>query len=160
MKYLYAVALALLLCLGLYAYIESERADSLKADNKVLMSKVEASEAARKKEQQDAIDANNRAKQTQIEKQVISDEAQKNRDCIANGTCGVRVVFKSAICAGVHETTVGGSSVDGAASQELRDFAQWYVDLEAAIKDNLLQIKKLQEDVAIRSNPNYCQAKL
>jgi hypothetical protein len=157
MKYLYAGALALFLCLGLYAYIESERVDSLKADNKVLTGKVEASEAARKKEQQDTIDANNRAKQNQIEKQVIEDEAQKNRDCISAGTCGVRVVFKSAICAGVHNPTTSGSDTNGTASQELRDFAEWDNNLEAAIKDNLLQIKKLQEDVAIRSNPNYCK---
>ncbi len=157
MKYLYAVALALFLCLGLYAYIESERVDSLKADNKVLTGKVEASEAARKKEQQDTIDANNRAKQTQIEKQVIEDEAQKNRDCINAGTCGVKFVYQHAACSPMYNASTSGSNANGTASQELRDFASWANDLEAAIKDNLLQIKKLQEDVAIRSNPNYCK---
>ena len=157
MSYLYAGILVLIIGLGLFSYSESVRIDTLKTANKELVSKVEASESARKKEQQDAIDANNRAKQTQIEKQVIEDEAQKNRICIANGTCGVRIMFKPAICADVHETTTSGSSNNGAAGQDLRDFAEWDNNLEAAIKDNLLQISKLQEDVKVRSNPNYCQ---
>lgn len=144
--------------MGLYAYIESERVDSLKDKNQVLTDRIEQSEAARKKEQQETIDANNRAKQTQIEKQVIEDEAQKNRDCINAGTCGVKFVYQHAACSAVHNAVTSGSGVDGAAGQDLRDFASWVNDLEAAIKDNLLQIAKLQEDVAIRSNPNYCEA--
>ena len=157
MSYFYAFILVLIIGLGLFSYSESVRIDTLKTANKELVSKVEASESARKKEQQDAIDANNRAKQTQIEKQVIEDEAQKNRDCIANSTCGVKFVYQHAACSPVHNAGAGGSSVDGAAGQDLRDFASWVNNLEAAIKDNLLQISKLQEDVKVRSNTNYCQ---
>lgn len=157
--YLYAVLLIALVSFGVYVHWLSESRDKYKASSELHEAEAKSANAIIYTERKAAADANERAKQTQIEKKVIEDEAQANKNCIANKSCGVRFVFKSAVCNTVPTPAASGSNIDGGSSQDVGDFAQWYIALEAAIKENLLQIKKLQEDLKVRSDPAYCQPK-
>lgn len=158
MSYLYAGILVSFIALGLFAYTESNRVDSLKESNQKLKDQLEINEDLRKKEKKNATEANDRVKQILIEKQVIEDEAQANRDCIANKSCGVKFLYKQAVCEPVHNSTTSDAGANERASQDLRDFTSWYVDLEAAIKEDHSMITNLQKDIEARSNPDYCKA--
>ncbi len=101
-------------------------------------------------------EANARAIKNLADKKVIEDEAKANNECIAAGTCGVVVRYKQAICASMPNSTDTGPGANDTSGTNSADFARWYVTLEEALKKNELKIAKLQQDILIRSNPNYC----
>jgi hypothetical protein len=102
------------------------------------------------------LEADKRASVYLADKKVIEDEAKSNSNCIADGTCGVVVHYKQAICADVSNTSSTKSRTDDSTGANSEDFARWYVTLEEALKKNELKIIKLQEDIVARSNKDYC----
>jgi len=140
------------------------RYDSVVSERNILKSYLAASQADLenrdniiKKERADAISANSRAELYATEKRSIENEAKSMRDCIADESCGVRIKWKVNACPNMLDSTTGELRTDGTAEPDTRDFEAWAVDLEESVKQNLLQIKKLQADVKIRADPNSCQ---
>lgn len=102
------------------------------------------------------VEANQRATRYLADKREVENEAKANRDCIANNTCGVSVRYKEAICASLSNSVTTKPGTNDSTGTGVGDFARWYVSLEEAIKKNNLKIIALQEDLAIRADPNAC----
>jgi len=139
-----------------YDYVVSER-DGLKSDLAASRADLENRDNIIRKERADAVSANFRAEAYATEKRTIENEAKSMRDCINNQSCGVRVQWKFKVCPSLPNASSGESRTDGAAEPDTRNLEEWSVGVEESIKLNLLQIEKLQEDIKIRSHPNYCK---
>lgn len=160
MSRLYAT-LALLAMIGLawwqYSSAITDR-DKYKADSIRLEAELQVEKDIVKAKELAITEANKRAVRYSEEKKVIENEAKSNRECIAAGTCGVVLRFKSAVCTELHNTTTSRSGTNESSGTDPKDFARWYDTLEEAIKKNELKIVKLQEELSLRSKPNYCTA--
>lgn len=133
---------------------QKQRADSVTVD----LANVNAKLAT---ERQNAADADLRAKQRQSEKEVLQREYDQKLKCINDGNCVVKLRWGSSLCPKarqVHSTESISSGFNEKPSADERDFARWVADLENAIDDNHQQIIGLQNELEIRSKPDYCKA--
>lgn len=155
------LALGLVAALGLawwrYDYVVSDRdAEKLRADQAV--ENYTTTKAKLDTERQNAADAEQRLKQRIADKEAIENELREKNKCIDAGTCGVRVRWRDAICAGntVRSSEPGASGSDEETITYDRDFARWNATLEASIEDNIKQIEGLQAELAVKSKPDAC----
>lgn len=153
------VSLAFLVLLGLawwrYTWLETDR-DKYKAKAETAEAQLIVNNELLVAKEKLLTEANERSTKYLADKKVIEDEAKANRECIANRTCGIELRWKTAICTGLSSTTEAGPGINDFTRAGLRDFEEWYINLETAISKNRLKIIALQKDVLIRSNPNYC----
>jgi len=134
MNYVWAFILVLIVGLGLFSYSESVRIDTLKESNQHLKDAVEISETARKKEQQDTIDANNRRTEyvTSLETKLA-----ENDKLAHNLNTNVQRVFIRAKCpaTGAEANTSGstetGAELSAGARQALLDFRRHLIENES-----------------------------
>lgn len=134
MNYVYAFILVLIIGLGLFSYSESVRIDTLKESNQKLKDAAEASESARKKEQQYAIDANNRRSEyvTSLETKLA-----ENDKLAHNLNTNVQRVYINAKCpAASASTNTSGSTeanaeLSSGARQALLDFRRHLIENES-----------------------------
>lgn len=157
---LYA-ALGLLAVLGLgyarYVYVVNDR-DALKTQNTQLVSDLQNQTAINAKKEIDIAAANGREQKQIAANEAIKNEIKDYRACVDAGECGVQFRFKACPVTG-SDPFASQPPASEAASTDRRDFESWYFDLLGAVRDNAQQIKGLQEDLAIRSDPNYCKFK-
>lgn len=155
-------ALGLLVVMGLcwlrYDHVVEDRdAEKLRADNAVAQVKAMGKELVAERE--NAANAESRASKRQTEKEELKREYDQKVKCIDDGTCGVVVRWKRAICAepSLHSADSGSIGLDEGTVAEQKDFGRWLASLEASIDDNYRQIKGLQNELAIKSAPDYCR---
>lgn len=106
-------------------------------------------------ERQNAQEAANRSLAFRIEESNREKEHQKLVDCVAAGTCGIRVHHKA--CPAVPKAAAGGPETDGAAAEPDREFEQNYLNHRELINKYELREKALRVELAARSRPDYCQ---
>lgn len=153
------ISIAFLCLLGLawwrYTWVETDR-DQYKAKAEKAEEQLIVNNELLVAKEKLLTEANERSTKYLADKKVIEDEAKANSECIANRTCGIELRWKTAICTGVSSTTESRPGTDESTRTGLRDFEEWYVNLETAIKKNRLKIANLQKDLLIRSDANYC----
>jgi hypothetical protein len=153
-----AIAISVVLVFGWYRYdsLVSER-DQLAANLKVTEDNLADKTAVLEKERSDALDASARAKQNQLKTEEVTDEVSKLRACIDAGTCGVRWKYQACPRMPSGDTATGGQSAIAEDAAARRNFESWYFDFLEQIRQTEVLVKALQEDVKIRSNPDYCK---
>ncbi len=112
------------------------------------------------KKEKEILAANERTKTLIAEKVKIENEAEANRKCIADRTCGFELRWTHQICANsMPNSSTSRPRADETSSSNGQTFEEWYIEVEEAAAIAELQIAKLQQDLTIRSNPNYCKPK-
>lgn len=112
------------------------------------------------KKEKEILEANQRTKTHIAEKVKIENEAEANRKCIADRTCGFELRWTHQICANsMPNSSTSRPRADETSSSSGQTFEEWYIEVEEAAAIAELQIAKLQQDLTIRSNPNYCKPK-
>jgi hypothetical protein len=109
-------------------------------------------------ERQNAQEAANRSLAFRIEESNREKEHQKLVDCVAAGTCGIRVHHKA--CPAMPKAAADRPSTAGAAAEPDREFEQNYFNHRELINKYELREKALRVELAARSRPDYCQPKL
>ena len=109
------------------------------------------------KERQSAQEAANRSLAFRIDEANREIELNKLRDCVAAGTCGIRVRYQT--CPALPDTAASGSDAAGAVAQSQRQFEQWYFSHRELIDKYEARVKALQYEVRARAAPDYCQPK-
>jgi len=143
-----------------YEYVVADRdAEKLRADN-ATADYINAKDKL-DTERQNAVDANKRAQDRQTEKEAIQNELAEKIKCIDAGTCGVRVRWREAICAGepVRGANTSTSGSNDLQTQDQRDFGRWVASIEASVEQDAKVIEGLQMELAVRSDPDACKVK-
>lgn len=135
------------------AIIESNK---YKQQSLAYAQELKAEKSLRQQKENLLLEANARAIKYIEEKKEIENKAKEDNKCIADGTCGVVVRYKKAICSDLHNSDTTKPRIDESSGTNNADFARWYVALEEAIKKNELKILQLQKDLLVRSSYNYC----
>lgn len=148
------------LCVWRYNYVLNDRdAEKLRADNAT----VDYVNAKSKllTEQQNAANAESRAKNRLTEQEAIAYELREKNKCIDAGTCGVRVRWRQAICSGgsLHSAQSSPSGSDDIQVTERGDFERWVSSLAASVKRDAKVIEGLQAELEIKSDPGFCKSK-
>lgn len=158
------LALGLLAVIGLawwrYDYIVKDRdAEKSRADQAV--ENYTTAKAKLDTERQNAADADLRAQKRLTEKEAIENELREKTKCIDAGTCGVRVRWKSAICAGnsVRSADASASGSDDIQTTERGDFERWVADLTASVQRDAKVIDGLQAELEVKSRVYACVVK-
>lgn len=158
------LALGLLAVIGLgwwrYDYIVKDRdAEKARADQAV--ENYTTAKAKLDTERQNAADAEQRLKQRIADKEAIENELREKNKCIDAGTCGVRVRWKSAICAGnsVRSADAGANGSDEIQTTERGDFERWVADLTASVQRDAKVIEGLQTELEVKSRVDACVVK-
>jgi len=141
-----------------YDYIVKDR-DQYKTKFENAAANLAIEKANRDTEKQASIEAAARSNKIQSEKEAIENEAKNMRSCIDNNSCGVRVELKYKVCPSLPTTATSGSMANDDQPYG-GDFQRWINDTRESIKLDALKIKGLQEDLKIRSSPDYCTPKI
>lgn len=157
--YVYAV-IALAALAGAWHYNNViDELDKLAADNAIITKNLESQKAVIAAERSAAIEANSRATETQKKSQEVTDEVNNLRACIDAGTCGVRWKYQACPRVSGSDAAASRSAIDEADAARRREFEQNYFNLVESIRQTRVQVEALQEDVRVRSRPDYCSAK-
>lgn len=155
------LAFVLLVVIGLawwrYDYVTTQlQAEKARADQAV--ENYTTAKAKLDTERQNAADADLRAKQRTADKEAIENELREKNKCIASGTCGVKLRYRDAICAGnsmrSSESSINGS--DDIQTTERGDFERWVADLTASVKRDAKVIEGLQAELDVKSRVDAC----
>ncbi len=116
--------------------------------------------AVLEKKELDLKEANQRTKVHLDEKLKIESEAEANRKCIADRTCGFELRWQKQICANsMPSTSSSRPPVNDTSQTSGQTFEEWYIEVETAAALNEALIENLQKDVLIRSDPKSCEPK-
>jgi hypothetical protein len=158
------VALGLLVTVGLawwrYDYVTTQwQAEKARADQAI--EDYTTAKAKLDTERQNAADAELRAQKRIADKEAIENELRKKTKCIDAGTCGYRLRWREAICAGntVHSADSGPSGFDEIQTTERGDFERWVADLTASVKRDAKVIEGLQTELEVKSRVDACVVK-
>lgn len=108
------------------------------------------------KERENLANANRRATAYQDDRNISNAELEKLRNCVADKSCGVRVVT---IHQPVPDTGTSPAGTTGTDAGHCRVDEQDYLNLRDRIAIVADRYKALQREVIARSSPDYCQTK-
>lgn len=150
--------LGISLCVSLYGlYWQVQQSGKLKSEISQYEQLVKAMDALIAKERQSAAEVALRAQKFYEDKQNDQKELDDLRNCVANKSCGVRVVRGACPAMPSSTTTAGGAESADAADR--RQFEQDYISLLASIKETRRLYEWMQSELIARSHPDYCKAK-
>lgn len=117
---------------------------------------LEQSQAIIDKERQNAAELALRAQKFYEDKQHDQTELDNLRKCVADKSCGVRVVKGACpVLSGTNSTTGGAEAADAA---DRKQFEQDYFSLVESIKETKRRYDWMQSELIARSHPDYCKA--
>lgn len=155
--YLAAVA-AVLIAAAYWRYdCVMDRNADLETDLAEAKSSLEQSQAIITKERQNAAEVALRAQKFYEAKQHDQTELDNLRKCVADKSCGVRVVRGACPAMPSSASASGGTEATYAADR--RQFEQDYFSLVASIKETKRLYEWMQQELIARSKPDYCNAK-
>ena len=152
-KYLAPVVI-LGLCWWRYDYVTDEN-DTLKADLSAANSQLEQSQAIITKERQNAAEVALRAQKFYEDKQHDQAELDNLRKCVADKSCGVRVV--KGACPIVSGSNSNSGGAEAAYAADRKQFEQDYFNLLASIKETKRLYGWMQQELIARAKPDYCK---
>lgn len=155
LKYLAPVAIVGLLWWR-YDYVTDQNA-KLKADLSAANEIIVQSEALVAKERQNAAEVALRAQKFYEDKQNDQTELDSLRACVADKSCGVRVVKGACPVLPRASTDAGGAEANDAADR--RQFEQDYFRLVGSIKETKRLYNWMQQELIARAKPDACQPK-
>lgn len=137
-----------------YDYVMGRNAN-LETDLAAAKSSLEQSQAVITKERQNAAEVALRAQKFYEDKQHDQTELDNLRKCVADKSCGVRVVKGACpVLSGASSNTGGTEAADAA---DRRQFEQDYFSLVASIKETKRRYDWMQQELIARSKQDYCQ---
>lgn len=136
-----------------YDYVTTEN-ERLKSDLSATTADLEQSQAIIDKERQNAAEVALRAQKFYEDKQHDQTELDSLRACVADKSCGVRVVRGACPAVPGANSNAGGAEADDAADR--RQFEQDYFRLVESIKETKRRYGWMQKELIARSAPNYC----
>lgn len=139
-----------------YDYITTQN-ERLQSDLSAANEQLEQSQAIVIKERQNAAEVALRAQKFYEDKQHDQTELDNLRKCVANQSCGVRVVRGACPAMPSSNTASGGTEAADAADR--RQFEQDYFSLVESIKETKRRYEWLQSELIARSSPEYCSPK-
>ena len=154
-KYLAPVVL-ILAALWRYDYVATQNV-KLKADLSAANAHLEQSQAIIAKERQNAAEVALRAQKFYEDKQHDQTELDGLRKCVADKSCGVRVVKGACPVLPSSSSNTGGVEATYAANR--KQFEQDYFDLLASIKETKRRYDWMQQELIGRAKPDACQPK-
>lgn len=145
------------LCASLYGlYWQVQQSGKLKAEISKYEQMVKAKDALIAKERQSAAEVALRAQKFYEDKQNDQKELDDLRNCVANKSCGVRVVRGACPTMPSSNASTGGAETTDAADR--RQFEQDYISLVASIKETRRLYEWMQAEAMAREHPDYCKA--
>lgn len=138
-----------------YDYVMDRNAD-LETDLAEAKSSLEQSQAIINKERQNAAEVALRAQKFYEDKQHDQTELDSLRKCVADKSCGVRVVRGACPTMPSSASASGGAETTDAADR--RQFEQDYISLVASIKETKRRYDWMQQELIARSHPDYCKS--
>lgn len=139
-----------------YDYVTTQNV-KLKADLSAANELVKQSADLIAKERQNAAEVALRAQKFYEDKQHDQTELDSLRKCVADKSCGVRVVKGACpIVSGANSNTGGTEAADAA---DRKQFEQDYFNLLASVKETERLYNWMQKELIARSAPDYCKAK-
>jgi hypothetical protein len=149
-------ALVVSLCASLYGlYWQVQESGKLKAEISQYEQLVKAKDALIAKERKNAAEVALRAQKFYEDKQNDQKELDDLRNCVANKSCGVRVVRGA--CPAMPGTNSTARGTEAADAADRRQFEQDYIGLVASIKETKRRYDWMQAELIARSAPDYCQ---
>jgi len=152
-KYLAPVVL-ILAALWRYDYVTTQNV-KLKADLSAANAQLEQSQAIITKERQNAAELALRAQKFYEDKQHDQTELDSLRACVADKSCGVRVV--KGACPSMPRASSNTGGAEAADAADRKQFEQDYFDLLASIKETERRYEWMQAELIARSAPDYCK---
>lgn len=151
-KFYVGLGVVALVGVGLWRidYLTKENA-RLEANVRLAEWSVEETNRLRDEERQKRVDAENRRAERLARIEEVERENQKYRDCVAAGTCGVRVVRAS--CPGVPSTGAGASGTAEGAPILDAALQQDIFNLRAELKKLEIDFESCRQEVIARSAP-------
>lgn len=138
-----------------YDYITTQN-ERIKADLSAATAELEQSQAIITKERKNATEAALRAQKFYEEKLHDKTELESLRACVADKSCGVRVVRGA--CPHVPGSTPNAGGTEAADAADRRQFEQDYFALLESIKETRRLYNWMQRELISRSAPDYCKA--
>ena len=136
-----------------YDYVTTQNV-KLKADLSAANELVKQSADLIAKERQNAAEVALRAQKFYEDKQHDQTELDSLRKCVADKSCGVRVVKGACpIVSGANSNAGGAEAADAA---DRRQFEQDYFSLIESIKETKRRYDWMQQELIARSAPDYC----
>lgn len=131
---------------------------SLKIEKSQLKTELDTTKSLVASQQKESYAAAIRAETQYKANQVIKDENDKFRACIADKSCGVvvRLKYIQAPTLPSENTGTPRSTIDED-TENKRDFESWVIDLTESIELDAQQIEGLKAELQRRSDPNYCK---
>ena len=149
--------LSLSLCAALYGlYWQVQASGELRAEIRQQRAEIGQQSALIEKERAELKKANDRANKSFEEKQNDKAELDRLRSCVANKSCGVRVVKGACPMPSAATATEGA---DAAYASDRRQFEQDYLNLIESQKEARRLYNWMQSELIARSSPDYCQPK-
>lgn len=149
--------LSVSLCAALYGiYLSVQKSGEYRSTIQQQEAVIEAKDALIEKERKNAAQSAERAKKAHEEKQNDQKELDDLRNCVANKSCGVRVVRGACPAMPSSGASTGGTETTYAADR--RQFEQDYISLLASIKETRRLYEWMQAEAIARSHPDYCKA--
>lgn len=140
-----------------YDYVVTQNA-KLKDGLEATIGFLEDAQAIITKERQNSAKSAASAKKAYEDKQHDQTELDNLRKCVADKSCGVRVVKGACpVLPGTNSTAGGAEATDAA---DRRQFEQDYFSLVASIKETKRRYDWMQQELIARSHPDYCKANL
>lgn len=149
--------LGISLCASLYGlYWQVQQSGKLKSEISQYEQLVKARDALITKERQNAAEVALRAQKFYEDKKNDQKELDDLRNCVANKSCGVRVVRGA--CPAMPSSTTAAGGVEAADAADRIQFEQDYISLVASIKETKRRYEWMQSELIARSHPDYCKA--
>lgn len=156
-KFYIAAGVVALLALAYWRYdYVTDQNTKLKADLSDTKARLEQSESILIKERQNAAEVALRAQKFYEDKANDDKELDSLRTCVANKSCGVRVVKGACLAMPSSTSATGGTEATDAADR--KQFEQDYFSLVASIKETERRFNWMQQELIARSSPDYCKA--
>lgn len=137
-----------------YDYVNDQNA-KLKADLSAVKEQLDQSQAIITKERKNAAEVALRAQKFYEDKQHDQTELDNLRKCVADKSCGVRVVKGACPVVSGANSTAGGAEATDAADR--RQFEQDYISLVDSIKETRRLYEWMQAEAIAREHPDYCK---
>lgn len=139
-----------------YDYITTQN-ERIKADLSAVTAELEQSQAIITKERQNAAKSALLAEKAYEEKQHDKTELESLRACVADKSCGVRVVRGA--CPQVPGSSPNAGGAEAAHAADRAQFEQDYFALLESIKETRRLYNWMQQELIARSAPDYCNIK-
>lgn len=139
-----------------YEYV-TEQNDRLRVDLRSAELIIEQSRGLLIKERQNAAQAALSAQKAYEVKQNDKIELDRLRRCVADKSCGVRIV--KGACPAMPSSNSNAGGTEAADAADRRVFEQDYFNLLESIKETKMLYNWMQQENIARSHPDYCQPK-